>query len=131
MDLEQYLSANLIEKLICQQRRHVDRATATDDGWMAYDNFAEYFTANRHLFVVSYSRPELLALRILGLYVVAQLAGHLKRSEPSDGQGYERVSSVVRASIEQDSSRLLALMQETWPAEYAAIEALNAARPGF
>jgi hypothetical protein len=95
---------------------------------MAYDTFADYYEAKKYLLVVTY-RVELLAARILQLYVACRLSGMLQREGGLSAlqDGWKRVNDLVRSAIDSDSGRLHGLLKEIWPTEYSAIAALNAA----
>lgn len=124
LDLDQIFSHGLIEKLISQSGRYHDRDAS--EAWMKYDNFGEFYKARKHLFIVRYSRAELLIARVLQMYIVEQVNAVFRRDDsqlPPDG--WDRINDAVQSAIESDSERLLGLLKEKWSKEYADLEVLN------
>lgn len=122
-DLRTLLSQDFVEKLIKQPLRGKDRDYK--EGWLNYENFADFYVEWKSRFVMPFSRVELLAERVLHLYVMRQIGEFLaSRGYPGDSQA---VNDLVLATIQADSRRLLTLLRKHWPAEWADIEKRNSA----
>ena len=117
------LGEGLVEKLITQQGRACDREL--DEKFIPYHDFAEWYADMKHMFVMPFSRVELLAVRVLQLYVAKQL--HRLFEEQAGVQDIDSVHSNIRQAIEADSERLLGLLKMHWPAEWADLEKRNGA----
>lgn len=114
--VEQALFEGMHTKLLKQGRRHRDKATQEDEGWMAYDNFGDYYAENKATFAPAvYPDPNLRILRIAEAFVIRQLFGHLNRS-PGGGD-FDALRAGIRRSFEQSRDETVAMMRQHWPAE--------------
>jgi len=80
---------DLAATLLGQTGRYQDRDAS--DTWMEFEHFGEFYAAQKHQFVVGYSSPDVLALRVLRLYMHRQLSAVVQREAGlSSSESFER-----------------------------------------
>ena len=119
------ISQNIIEKLIRMDERMKDRDYS--EGWMRYENFADFYAEMSPLFMVAFSRPELLVSSILEIYVTKQVYAKFM---PLDQRLREKVNLAAKTlfstCIAENYDALATVLQQKWPREYADILNRNA-----
>jgi hypothetical protein len=89
------------------------------DDWLAHDNFGDFYAATKHLFFVSFSRPELLQAAVIKGFVHKQMGAMVRRLPAADGLDFERLDSMLTQLVAANFEKLRAILVNTWPAEYA------------
>jgi hypothetical protein len=125
-DMYAFFSDQLIEKMLKQQMRTNDRDN--NEAWMQFDNFGDYYAANRHLFMVTFSKLDILVSAIIKGYVMAQLAVMLNRGNKA---GRARVDDLVSKAIASKYPQLEAALADKWHREFADIRAKNESKGLF
>jgi hypothetical protein len=127
--LLKYLNENFVERLLTMQLRTGDREYS--EKWLSYDNFGDFYAAMKHLFIVSFSRPEMLVAGVLKAFLHKQISTMVQRLPASDGLGFERLDSMLTQMIDANFEKLQALLAEKWPKEYADILERNSRPKAF
>ena len=123
--LSEFLSSAFIERLLAMQHRSNDRDY--NEQWLAYDNFGEFYAANKQLFIVSFSKPEMMVSAVINTFTHRQLSTLFSRAPVKQGGGFERVNAAFTQIIADNYEQLRATLEKTWPAEYADILKKDAA----
>lgn len=121
--IHQFLGTHLVEKLLKQEHRYADRDS--NDNWQEFDNFGDFYAKWKHMFVVAFSTPEVLAARIIRTYVIRQVASVIDRS-PIENPDEQALNEALDSSIASTREVLLEVLKTKWPKEWADIVARNA-----
>ena len=119
-----FISQNMIEKLIRMDERMKDRDYS--EGWMRYENFADFYAEMSPLFMVAFSRPELLVSSILEMYVTKQVSAKLIPLDPRREKVNLAAKTLFSTCIAENYDSLATVLQKKWPREYSDILNRNA-----
>lgn len=123
-NMRAFISQNMIEKLIRMDERMQDRDYS--EGWMRYENFADFYAEMSPLFMVAFSRPELLVSSILEIYITKQVSAKLIPLDPRREKVTLAAKTLFSTCIAENYDSLATVLQKKWPREYADILNRNA-----
>lgn len=126
--IRSYLTSNMLEKLLKQEGLNHDRDWSED--WMLYENFEDFYTKNSRLFLVAFSKLEMLVAAVLKNYFMTQLSVLIQRTGQNDPEGYPRASECIAMSVAENYIELEQTLKERWPRQYADLVRRNSS-PAF
>jgi len=125
--MHSYIADNLVGELLQMGTRSKNRHS--NQRSMRYENFGDFYRHMSPMFIVSFSKSEMLIESVIELYIKSQLSALVTNSHKEDPNASAATFEFLHRCISENIGKLSSVLRKKWPTQYKDLLRRNTDSP--